>query len=694
MFNYEAEVNEIYFNTKYVSGRALDAITDFTNNTYIIKGSTGIGGTTALLNYTKGHCLIVSPNVGMIQSKELNRGKYDSAKQLFMYSNSKDQWKDWNDYSNIYDNIIISTTPNQLLKIRNENRTLYNDIIKIPVFIDEIHAFTVDSDYRIELGQFLELVYNEWEAVFKLSTATPNYNFLDVPTDKNVDFYKLIRENQPIKKIQLSSDLKDAKQFIQNQHLKGRLVICFTNNINFHKSFTGLRVKNLVGQTLDIKLKPYDRGLKLDEDLYEETDVIFLSSSYFAGFDILKDCSVCIISEQANEAYKINVNNVAQGYGRCRANIHDALFVNATAPYTKGKSGLVANPQITLNQVNKAIDRYSVEADYWNSTLDGITYYSEVSGYPQITRHLYINRAVILAPILNVVYDYQLYNEAVIYEVLERYGFEISAYENEDESFVINENKIPFKSRIKNLIELDETQLYNSYLTTKHSLKFKEKGKYNTKLALEYLTTYLIKISNAEKLVKKLDNKRMRPNEYYKCMDLFLRVNSDTTFYHEQLSSQQQCSAKMLYKDDHTEEVLTAHIHMINDWQMLYASHKVTNNILSSEIEREIKLYELFYDYDLYQELNVDKNRIRNGKRAIIKRCKQQSILLDNDELEWLDEVIKSTYKALDNGDVLAFNNGRKVIKNKMTNALVYLLTDGHIYKFKEIKNREYNPLT
>ena len=48
--NEETKVNEIQFNTKYVSDdpKGLEIITDFTTNTYIIKGSTGIGGTTAL----------------------------------------------------------------------------------------------------------------------------------------------------------------------------------------------------------------------------------------------------------------------------------------------------------------------------------------------------------------------------------------------------------------------------------------------------------------------------------------------------------------------------------------------------------------------------------------------------------------------------------------------------------------------
>src|SRR5690554_2839865 len=233
--NEETKVNELQFNTKYVSGQALEVITDFKANSYIIKGSTGIGGTTALLNYTKSHCLIISPYVSMIEDK--SKGTYKSDKQFFIYSDSQDNWNDVNDYLTISNNVIINTTPNQLLILRNDNRPLYNQLTKIPLFLDEYHVYTVDSNYRIEGGQFLALVENEWHHNFKLSTATPNYLNLDVPTDKNVIDYKLIRANQPTKRLQLSNNTKDVKDFIIKEHLKGRLVVCFTNNINYHKSF-------------------------------------------------------------------------------------------------------------------------------------------------------------------------------------------------------------------------------------------------------------------------------------------------------------------------------------------------------------------------------------------------------------------------------------------------------------------------
>jgi len=76
----DIRIKELTFEGQYISGEAKAILTDPNTNKYIIKGSTGIGATTAILNNTKGNYIIVSPNVGMIESKEKHRGTYDSDK--------------------------------------------------------------------------------------------------------------------------------------------------------------------------------------------------------------------------------------------------------------------------------------------------------------------------------------------------------------------------------------------------------------------------------------------------------------------------------------------------------------------------------------------------------------------------------------------------------------------------------------
>ncbi|REE07864.1 hypothetical protein DFQ09_11058 [Winogradskyella pacifica] len=685
MLTNDTKINEVNFNTKYVSGQALQTITDFTNNTYIIKGSTGIGGTTALLNYTKSNCLIISPNVGMIKSKQ--QGKYKSDKQFFIYGGSAHKWSDVKDYLDISSNVIINTTPEQIIMLRSKDFNLYTKLIDTPVFIDEAHAYTIDTAYRQSLGEFMELIYNEWRAKFKLSTATPNYEFIDLPTDKIIDVYKISRTNEAKKHLTISNNLKDAKRFIQSQIDKKRLVVCFTNNINYHKSFTAYKVTNLVGQNLDIKLKAYKRGLKLDSDLYDN-DIIFLSSSYYAGFDIDKDCSICIISEQGNEAYKIEPNNIVQAYGRCRATVYDSLFVNATA--SMQMNGTPIYYPTSKQDIDKLINNANKDVNYWSEKVINRTYDFEFYDNKEVTGANYVNRAFLMTSTLKAVNDYQLYNESVLKEVLGGYNFILSDYDNANEIDIQPPTQTQFKDRLKNLLELDKQQLYYSYIHIKKNLKYKDEGVFSKKIALEYLTAYLIIKTDAKQIIKMLECKRVYPNEFYNSVDLFFRSNVDTTYYFKQFQSNQFKKVNGVINNDILNEIKW----LTNDWQYLYACHLVTNNVFPPIVEREIKLYKLFYNVELCIKYDGNKNRIRNTVKAILKGCIDNLISPNDNELKWLKEVVKSIYKALDNNETFSHNNSRKNIKSKMINALLYLLTNGKITDSKDVKNRQYNPIT
>lgn len=677
-------VETIKFNNKYVVGRAKDLITDFSKNTYIIKGSTGIGGTTALLNYTSNNCLIISPNVGMIKGKEGK--KYESKKQLFIYSNSKDNWSDVKSVLDNDSNLIINCTPEQILKVRESDNELYNLLITYPIFVDEIHSYSIDSMYRSSLGEFMELVYNEWIACFKLSTATPNYNFVDIPKDKEIEIYKIERENEPVKQLYYSTDIKHLKRFVYDENNKGRLVVVFSNNINIHKSFQNLDVKNLTGQSLKIKLAPFERASENDKDLITDCDVLILSSSYFAGFDIDKECSIVIVSEQKNDAFKVNANNVIQAYGRCRANVHNALFINAKAKYNfEGKPINVSNSK---DCIESSYELYKANVIHYQNEL-----VNEIKS-EYVTSSNYVNRAVLIAKTIELANDYYLYNDSALNELLNHYKFSLNQYFNEFEIVEVK-SSIPFNLRLLALLELDVTELKKSYLTIKYNLKIKDKGSYSTKLALEYLTAYLLKVSDSV-LVENLSNKRVYANEFLNSLNLFLRVNSSTYYLTDQLTSQQTNNANRLYFNENVSEVLYNFQYLLNDWYMLYAIHKVNNNMLPVSIEREIMIYENFYDVKIYNQFLGDKkNRARDVKKVIVDKLEIKGIELRNDELNWLNDVSKTIFKSLDTTQKYSHSNTRKNIKNKMINAIIFLMTKGKCNaEVKDVKNRVYSPLT
>lgn len=127
-----------------------------------------MGFTTAMLNDVEGNRLIVSPNKGMIIDKA--KGKYRSTKQLFICGglgdmSTTDKWKHVYKYltntPTDKQNLIINTTPNQIVSLKANNPHIYNELVNVNIFIDEAHAYTSDATFRAEMGAFMELVYNQ-----------------------------------------------------------------------------------------------------------------------------------------------------------------------------------------------------------------------------------------------------------------------------------------------------------------------------------------------------------------------------------------------------------------------------------------------------------------------------------------------------------------------------------------------------
>lgn len=683
-------IRRLQFDSKYISGEALEVLTDTKRNKYIVKGSTGIGGTTAILNNNKGIYIIVSPYVGMIKSKEKNRGKYKSEKQFFIYEGSDDNWFELNKLMQYPDgkNIIINTTPDQIV---NAKDGYYRWMVTLPLFIDEAHLYVQDADFRDGLGQFMELVYNEWEANYTLSTATPFYKFSDIPEGVEMDFYKAERKHQPKKNIEISNDKKAIQQFVYEQNEMGRLVVIFTNNKNLHTGFKDLRVTNLVGDTLRKKLAPYDRGTRLyglDLDT-NNIDVLMLSSSYFAGFDIDKNCSILIVSEQLNDAWKINVNNVVQAYGRCRRNVHQALFVNLLS----NKKTLENIPKSVL-ELGSIYDDYTLKLDSFQTLLlgkNGLMFDEKFRGY--VAKFKYINRSKIMGEYVGSVNDYHLYNKTVLKDTLEEYGFTVGIYQSEYDKLQ-KAIGIQFGERIQNLLKLNGRKLLKDYNGIKYNLKNKKDGTYSPKLCLEYLTAYLLKITDAEDLIKKLDNKRMYPSEFYGYFNSFLAVNGNHKNLLEK-PNKEFVRNHQQYQNTKAKQVLDKKIKYADDWYMLYGIHQIGAKKYSSKVARNLNVLQSFFNEDTYKKyMDSGSNRIANTKKAILKQLKDNAITLSEKELKWLNKKIKENFSSLKKGKTFQQYYNPKYLQKVMKEAIIYCLTNGKCGYNKTVDFREYNPIT
>ncbi|MUP45382.1 hypothetical protein E0K83_06435 [Gramella sp. BOM4] len=700
------------------SPEANEALLLTENPKYVRKGVTGMGGTTSVLKDTYQNWLVISPNVGMIKSKA--RHKYPNQRVFFIYGRSPDNWKHVLGYIKKSPKGIlkINTTPDQVVIVRNSYPKLYDWLKEQPVFVDEAHAYSADADYRKSFGVFMELVYNEWEAAFTLSTATPIYRHLTLPEDIAIDFIGIERQHQPVRELKYSENLNDAFKFINEKVLDGHLVCVFTNNPKIHmKQYKGLITGNVVGENLRIKLQPMGKAQYdiLDDSVFTENQVVFLSSANFAGTDIYPDCCIVIINQGRHQATTVNVNNVVQAYGRCRNKVHDALFINI--PPAK-------------DFIPPSLDDVEEEIKFYKSSL--IHYKRQQTTNRKLkdknfTPHGYVNRNYLAQSVLEVIDEYQLYNWEVLVKTLNEYKFRLEKYQQlHSDSDSVEFSSLTFGERIKNLLELDSGLLWSDYLTIKRCVRVGQVGSFNYEIALQYLTSFIVKEWNLKILIKDLNDTSVKPHRFYDDLENMFRLHTNINKYcTRSLDSERLLKAKQkwpsIYKyfaRDLSGDFSGADLDsIVQDWMLLYHIHKLKHlkrkeSIIADglsemdELNRVLSILEIPTDFRYYKPHIEDKNhRVRNTISSICNTMQALDYTPTEDEIFDIGEEVKKVYKTIDDALLeiedtdtkkkfkLPNHNSRSINKTKFINTIGFLYYQNN-YTIKETNFREYNPLT
>ena len=155
---------------------ANDLVTNFNSNKYIIKGDTGIGGTSAILNITDQNIIIISPLTGMIVGKEAKKLHH----QMFKYKKSKDNWFHYEQEISLGNKVILNCTPEQIIELKKNNPDLFQKVMQIPFFVDEFQVYS-ESHYRKKMPVFYNILFTEHRGYYTLSTASPTHQHLDIP---------------------------------------------------------------------------------------------------------------------------------------------------------------------------------------------------------------------------------------------------------------------------------------------------------------------------------------------------------------------------------------------------------------------------------------------------------------------------------------------------------------------------------
>ena len=446
----------------------------------------------------------------------------------------------------------------------------------------------------------------------------------------------------------------------------------------------------MVGDTLDKKLAPIanNRIVKPNQIDYNELDVLVVSSSYFAGFDIKEDVSILIVSDLNNDAYCINVNNIVQAYGRCRNKVIDALCV-------------IKN--IDTNE-NPIMDEVDIEIAHRNY-LEEVEQVSKIIKSGNINKETpivkgrygtYPNRLELFSNVVQAVDNYQLYNKDVFKKTLEDYGFNISNYVSEKQKYSHSLGST-FRQRITNLIDGRETnQLDRDFKSIKYNIKNRENGTFTPNLALEYNTAYIISYCGSVSLNSKLRaNKKISASRFYESFRSFLIANMNTNVLFAMPSQNEIKSCKDNYYDPNIEFLLTKIENAVHNWFMLYQIFLIQKNKFSPKIERNLTITQWFSDKDIYNKFyNRKSNRNKNVRNAIIKALKTKEIELSEYELGRLKKRMKSNFKSLDDGKSIDYMSSTKHLKSLMVEAIIFCISKGISCKRVQRGYREYNPLT
>ena len=404
-------------------------ITTFDSNKYIIKGDTGIGGTSAILNITDQNVIIISPLTGMIVGKEAKKNTH----QMFKYKDSKDNWFYYEREISLGNKVILNCTPEQIIELKNNNPDLFNKVMHFPFFVDEFQVYS-ESHYRTTMPEFYNILFKEHRGNYILSTATPTYKHLDIPQhiQDNMEFHKIEHTNPRKKPISIAP-INNYWNYIKSNCAEGNKVVLFTNDYKRIKNFLDekyigtYKVQLLVGKKLATdtsgakskKQKEYNYLLKSQID--SEADIYILSTKYLIGFDLDFDACIAVIMDEYSEVDCFNANQIMQAYGRVRGNVINAKIFYRSKPQDVNANNIIL--------VQDRIQKTEFDDKYLKTIQPDIKTINHIQSYPATN----------------------------LKQTLENYGFDVTIEDTKMDAHI--STKVNFEKKYKNLItqEYDET---------------------------------------------------------------------------------------------------------------------------------------------------------------------------------------------------------------------------------------------
>lgn len=636
---------------------ANNIVTTFDSNKFVIKGDTGIGGTSAILKITDQNIIIISPLTGMIAGKEDKRESH----QMFIYNESKDSWFHYDREISLHNNIILNTTPEQIIELKKNNPDLFNRVMQIPFFVDEFQVYS-ESDYRDSMPVFYNILFNEHRGKYILSTATPTFKNLDIPThiQDGMEFHKIEHTNPRKKPISIAP-INNYWNFIKSNCAEGNKVVVFTNDYNKIKNFLGkdtmesYNVQMLVGKKLATKtssakskkLEEYNFLLKSQID--SDADIYILSTKYLIGFDLDFDASIAIIMDEYSEVDCFNANQIMQAYGRVRGNVKEAKI------FYRSKSNDDNTNKIILLQ--DRIQKMNFDEKHLKTIQPHINEINHIQSYPATN----------------------------LKHSLENYGFDVTIEDTKMDAHI--STKVNFEKKYKNLItqEYDETFILRQELNViVNNIKGDDPNYsgFGKRDLLLWATAFMALECKSEYL---LTADAQRYERLLKTAKTFIDVNDEA--YPDLVTDLDKITKYRV--SDHMKEIAKKNgavmdfkvsevwnnITLFNHWSStyllakqiinsLYVIHMVENEEYSDETKRIVNAFSVASKFVIEDYITTLSNISNTNINQLLDKGNIQK--LDKIKSDWCHKLNRTS----------TFNNTNRTIKSELKNFEGYTETE------------------
>lgn len=609
-------------------------------NLYIKKGSTGIGGTTTILEDRNNTRVVISPTKGMIQGKEKS-SNITNPNVYYIYGDSNHRWKDFIQNPS---NKIVNCTPDQIIILRKYHPEWYNIVVKYPVFVDEIHQYISDFSFRDSMKSCLNLIFSEWKAKWVLSTATDNKigsKLIDIPPGLQWEGWEVVPHNQSQKSIEVIRSSKPLEQklildMFHESLAMGKKLLIASNSTKIHKlvsKFLGYKVINLTGDNIRIKLSTHKNEDLIEDIDWNDVDIVVISSKYFAGFDIPIEVDVLIDTSPHFESMMIGVNDIIQIIGRSRVGVgRIVLSINLSRSGIEEK---LFHPKIE----DKGLSHLLTE---FKSGLDSIKKDTWIEDTNLVIKDL-IHYSLIYPSLLKAQFD--------------RYAVTLTKYKSLNLQRITTIEKWPFAKRLLTLLTKSLAELKKDFGMIKKYLQFKIDGVFSPDLAILFYSVICIKRDNIQITISESE----KPIRFYPKLNKILRGDEDWDLLFQWLKTKMWIKRTKISKD-----------HLIPKWADEYLEIRSRPSIQTTKSSNSY--FECFMkSMDELKSMGIIPNDYEKDK--LISRCKDVFSRKDPDDFSGI-RTREQLLALIGWANLYVLNGGRQS------------------YDFPIKRNRQYNPLT